>query len=269
MAKASVTLTCQKCGQEFKAEKRDFRNRADADRWEALMVNRGGLCRECWSVERKQAREAETEKQHAQEFAEAQDWEVKVGILPALEGSEAQIAWATTIRYNILLHTIGGDGLKPDFFMANWEKLVSDGGHGEDTINAVAHIRSWALPLIKQKSAKWWIDNREVKGMGAQYIITNWGDIYNASLVQAAKDEKITEIKNRKPVMPECLKKAFASSSEDATWNMKVYGTAKYKNLRIYIGGNEFPLTNDEMIELVNYIKAKDAWEKELKGLQK
>jgi len=210
--------------------------------------------------ERKAWGEAKKLERQAREQAEAQAWEHSVKILPELEGSDAQIAWATVIRCNILRNSVGC--IKAEFFGENWEELLK--GENEYYTSAIAYIRDWALPLINQKNAKWWIDNRELDGLDAQYTLANWNDVLTASLAQAAKDDKIAEIKARKPARPECLNKAFAESPKGSSWNLKVYGSVKNNNLRIYIADKEFPLTKDEAAELENYVQAKDVWKKEL-----
>jgi hypothetical protein len=217
--------------------------------------------------ERKAWGEAKKLERQAREIAEAQAWEYGAKILPELEGTDAQIAWAIVIRHDILHEALASYcGLKPEFFGENWEEMLE--GQGPEAISAIAYIREWALPLIKEKSAKWWIEHRELKALNAEYTITHWGDIYNASLVQAAKDEKIAELKARKPERPECLKKAFSESPVDATWNLKVYGSARYNNLRFYISDREFTVTKEEAVELENWVKARAAWRKELEEVE-
>ena len=251
MAK-NIKLTCPKCGNDYWGED-----------WHTM-------CVDCYKAEQADIRKAEKEKLQAKEFARAQEWENSVKILPDLEGSDAQIAWATVIRRDIMYRAIGCHGIKPEFFGEQWEELTKQAGYGEDTLNAVAHIRDWVFSFSAQKSAKWWIDNRETEGLDALYILSNWGSVYNASLVQAAKDEKIAEIKSRKPHRPECLNKAFSEyPTESVSWNGCVYGKAKYKNLRFYVNNKEYPLSQEEATEMEAYIINYKNWKKELEEVQK
>lgn len=79
MAMARVTITCRRCGKEFEIKKKCY-NRSDANSFETWAESHIDLCRDC-------ERELEYE-QAAEETSE----------LPALEGSEKQIRWATVIR---------------------------------------------------------------------------------------------------------------------------------------------------------------------------
>ena len=263
MAKASVKLTCKNCGKEFWAEKRNCYNRAEADRWEANMRDKGGLCTDCWNEEQKPIREAEKERMHTEAFDRAKRWEETVGIFPAIEGTEAQIKWATSIRHETLQYAIGSSGLKPIFFGDDWKDLVKEarkqGDGNEHTMDAVAYIRKEVFSLAKQKSAKWWIDKgRDLEGINAEYVLTHWNDI-----------NKIEEVKARRPKQPDCLTNAFNKSPEGATWNSKVYGSARHGNLCIYIADEKFPLTEKEAVELEKWMTAKAAWKKELEEAQK
>ena len=267
MARASVNLTCKKCGKEFTHIRHNVDNRSDADRYEDWARATIDSCPECYKAAQAEVRAAEKEKRHAREFKTAQDWENSLKFLPELKGSEEQVAWATVIRHDIMHNAIGGHGLKPEYLGEKWEELVREHS-GDDIVNAVAHVRNWALPLVAQDSAKWWIDNRETKGMDTEYILVHWGDIYNASLAQIAKDAKIAELKASEPRHPQCLKKIFAESPKGATWNCTVYGRAKYNNLRIYVDNKEFSVTREEAAELEAWVAAWEAWKKELKELK-
>nr|WP_297934605.1 hypothetical protein [uncultured Lachnoclostridium sp.] len=79
MAMARVTITCCRCGKEFEVRKQCY-NRREADGFEAWAESHIDTCSNC-----------ERELEYEQAVAETSE-------LPALEGSEKRIRWATVIR---------------------------------------------------------------------------------------------------------------------------------------------------------------------------
>lgn len=130
MAKASVTLVCSDCGAEYIRTK-ICANRRDADSWEAwtLSHSAGDVCPDCYH---RRQREAAEQKANTVEASEE---------LPALIGSEKQIAWARTIRADII-------------------DKVHKYTDGKDTTDAFQVFWAW---LIGQNKAAWWIDNRSIQ----------------------------------------------------------------------------------------------------------
>ncbi|MGI6169911.1 MAG: hypothetical protein ACOYI4_09505 [Christensenellales bacterium] len=91
MAKASVTLTCTKCGKEFVHEQKNCGNRRDANNYEEWAIQNIDLCPECYG-EKKRAEHANKVEKKAAELR-----------LPKItSGTEKQIAWAEKIRYEVL-----------------------------------------------------------------------------------------------------------------------------------------------------------------------
>ena len=142
---------------------------ADRDRYEDWAKTNIETCPECWGKEQK-------DKKYALEYSQAQSWEKAVGLLPKLEGSEAQITWAVVIRHNVLGNVISGPGLKPVFFTEEWEELFRQRQDDEHK-DAVVYIRDWALPLIAQTSAKWWIDNRNITPIDVFQTLRSWKSV--------------------------------------------------------------------------------------------
>ena len=140
MAKARVHLTCNKCGQEFWAEKTCY-NRSDANDWEQYMERVGGTCKECWAKEKEAEREAQKAafSEAAAEGAQGIPFE-----LPALTGSEKQIKWANDLR-NGVIATLNNYKIK-------WEEFLSKAETDEEV--------KAELDKIMNPSAKWWIENR-------------------------------------------------------------------------------------------------------------
>jgi hypothetical protein len=110
-------------------------------------------------------KKAFVEAKKNQELKDTLDWEAKTeGILPELQGSEKQIAWARSIRYKILHPIIAGNNLKPYIFRDSWESemLNREGFSLEGKEKKImVYIRENALPYIRENSAKWWIDHRD------------------------------------------------------------------------------------------------------------
>ena len=142
MAKASVKLTCTKCGAEFTAQKTCY-NRTEADNWENYMSRVGGTCTDCWKVEKEAEKLAAREKQTAENASGAAQCPVT---FPALEGSEKQIAWATDLRNGIITAMVNSK--------AQWDKIEELSANPE-------FKKEW--DKLNITSAKWWIDNRFTK----------------------------------------------------------------------------------------------------------
>jgi hypothetical protein len=125
MAKATAKVKCEVCGCSYAIEK-ICHSRKEAESWEEYMQDRTGLCSDCLAEQRRKEREK----------AEAEASEKG---LPKLTGSEKQIAWATTIRADILKQI---------------EKYVTR-SCAEEKANAIMN------QIIKNTSASYWIDHRD------------------------------------------------------------------------------------------------------------
>jgi hypothetical protein len=140
MAKASVKLTCSKCGQEFTATK-DCHNRSEASNWEAYMSRVGGVCTTCWAAEKKAEKEASIQENRIKLAEAVKGCPVA---FPNLMGSEKQIAWANDLRNGVVAAMIN-----KKFY---WDKA-------EDMARNDPEIKvEW--DKLFMPSAKWWIDNR-------------------------------------------------------------------------------------------------------------
>jgi hypothetical protein len=261
MARASVELVCNVCGKTFLAEK-DCYNRKEADSWEEWMQKTGGACKECWAKDRAQKIRQSGQRE---EMAQVEAWEARVGgILSALEGTEKQIAWAREIRHDILGPLVGKGGLKPVMFTPDYEKDAVNAGIPAEEIEKYRepfdYIRGIVLPLAAKRSAKWWIDNREMKLLRADHILTHWDEVKR-------RKERISDLQSQKPRRPERLENIFAGFTKDVSWNKKVYGGA-VSGFKIYVANEEFALSPEEADALKKYVEAKDAWQKEYDALK-
>lgn len=125
---AKAYFKCSQCGDSVVVI---GQNRSAADRLAQYRQDQKSLCHDCWDKQRAEQRAADS--QAAAESA------AQTG-LPALTGSEKQIAWAETIRReNLSRLTALADGL--------------EGDHAALVAEATDLIRA-------QDRAAWWIDTR-------------------------------------------------------------------------------------------------------------
>jgi len=104
-------------------------------------------CPECY----RQGRKAVLAKEREQERSAAAAWLADHPELPALSGSEKQIAWANVIRASIL---------------AEAEKLVAGLHIQADQLEPwmLILVDKWHAELQEQSSATWWIEHRHQTG---------------------------------------------------------------------------------------------------------
>lgn len=136
MAKASIRIKCEACGQEF-THRKDCWNRDEAEKYEEWARDNITVCPACYAKAMRAAERAKIDAATAaarEEIGEMQFSE--------LEGSEKQIAWAQDIR-------------------ARAAAICKKAGATE---------KFWAL-FNEKTSAKWWIDNREFMDIGARTIV--------------------------------------------------------------------------------------------------
>lgn len=125
MAKYEVTRSCGHI------EKVELFGPSKNRNWRLDNVEAKKLCEECYRA--KLAEERELANKQAAEAAQAQG-------LPELEGTEKQIAWAETIRQEVLA--------------AIDDYILEDEAEDLRVIELISHIKS-------KTSASWWIDRRE------------------------------------------------------------------------------------------------------------
>jgi len=100
MAKAKVDLKCTKCGKEFIIEKNGIKPK-DVANWEVYMQRQGGTCRECYAAEKQDERDNEKAAKYEKAYAHA-----KEKGFADLIGSEKQVNWAVTIRYDLMMDIV-------------------------------------------------------------------------------------------------------------------------------------------------------------------
>lgn len=131
--------------------------------WRLENVEAEKLCEECYKA--KLAEERELANKQAAEAAQAQG-------LPELEGTEKQIAWAETIRQEILA--------------AIDDYILEDEAKDPRVIEIVNHIKG-------KTSASWWIDHRETNRYRIRKLLESAINEVNALKLEshpAAQDAK-------------------------------------------------------------------------------
>ena len=140
MAKATITCTCPECGATHYYTA-ICHNRREADNWEQYHADEATtrLCPDCYAKQRAEQRAEEREAENKAAAEKAGEFG-----LPALTGSEKQVAWATTIRQNALDSA-----------------LMESAGRTTAGMNEKG--RAFVAGVIAKMSAeaKWWIDHRD------------------------------------------------------------------------------------------------------------
>lgn len=208
---AKSYFSCAKCGADTLVV---GRNRADADRLAAWHQKQGHICAACES------------EQHAIQNAAAGDANAAAG-LPALTGSEKQVAWAETIRrqmladFDMLAPVIAAFGSLTRVNMATDEELQAIKVGVQAALDVIKagdrwHYQQWAREILEaiesadaftilvqlvreQTRAAWWIDHR-----GAGVATT-------AKSLKAQIEERITALR---PMPPELCALEAAAQEE-------------------------------------------------------
>ncbi|TEB13344.1 hypothetical protein [Pelotomaculum propionicicum] len=168
MAKYTVTRAC---GHEETVVL--FGKLKDRD-WRLEKVEPQKLCSECYQA--KLAEEREKENREAAEVAKEQG-------LPALAGSEKQVAWAETIRQQMLADI--------DEFI--YKRVKPEHRNKPELLTAIDHIRNTV-------EARWWIDNRGMNLPGElMHLVAKAAKEVKAKKLQPA----ISEAKTEATVRPE------------------------------------------------------------------
>lgn len=143
MAKATAICVCKHCGKEFEVSTIKM-NRKLADSWEQWASTVYDCCYEC------------EEKIRAEENARCAA-EAKALGLPGLNGTQKQIAWAESIRLNIMRRM-------DEVFEKKLEIAQKcDGDFENREAKMVDVVRKYILE--NYTSASWWIDNREMDAL--------------------------------------------------------------------------------------------------------
>jgi len=124
-------------------------NRKEADRKAQWAQDQGFICDDCQQKQRDQAN------------AEAAEQNAALG-LPALTGSDKQIAWAEKLRAEKL--DIINQALSGEMQRMHIDAYWGSSGWRQEVIAVEDPSTSYAVELLKQQtSAAWWVDQRETK----------------------------------------------------------------------------------------------------------
>lgn len=255
MAKAEIKCTCPECGAKHTWSV-ICHNRREADNWEQYHADEANtrLCPECYrkhrAAERAEAREAEN-KVAAENVA-------ALG-LPALTGTEKQVAWATSIRQKALdeaLATHGGSLANLNdkgraVLAAAMAKMSTDASWWIDHREGAAHLAtlelecaSWAqLPEDKRATKLAKVAEWEANGTALERSTARGYRTYERARLagrsyaeQYEADKAADEAAKRAALPPKPATLAERVGRPGARWNGKFYGRDE---LRVYLDGDE------------------------------
>lgn len=140
---AYADFDCAKCGTSIRVGGQGY-NRNKADSYARYCAGRGDVCESC--------RKADFAARNAAAVAASE----QAG-LPALTGSDKQVAWAASIRLQALPAI---DKAATDF-AARIDELLGDAGRSAAAMQEMRDaIALLAAELRQQTSANWWIDKK-------------------------------------------------------------------------------------------------------------
>lgn len=146
MAVARAICTCKRCGNTF-LKKTTRYNRTAADEWEAWAEKHITTCPEC---------------EHKDYMAGAAKLakDASAAGLPALQGSEKQIAWAEYVRADLVK---SAEKSMAEF----WEQVnaLDDGEEKDRCIKVLRVFEQILIQVRNEKRAAWWIDHRDRNGL--------------------------------------------------------------------------------------------------------
>lgn len=250
MAKYDVTHACG-----HSQEHQLFGSHRDRDRklsWLATVP-----CGACARAEREQQKIAAAKA--AAKSSEA------IG-LPALIGSEKEIAWANQIRLEKLADA---DASIANLRARMAQPIDADRPELQERLAAIiemeagGHLDAARAWIASQPMAKWWIDQREKIGAALlllapcllPYLEAIAPDVAAARRAEMERVAREADHAARRPRTPACV---FAGAPQGARWNRRIYS-----GRRIFVGGKEKKLSAEEEAEVRAYISAIEAWEKE------
>lgn len=268
MAKAEIKCTCPECGATHMWSV-ICHNRREADNWEQYHANdTDRLCPACYA------------KAKAKERAEAREVENKAAAetagalgLPALSGTEKQVAWATSIRQKALDEALAPHGGSlanlndkgRAVLAAAMAKLPTEARWWIDHRDDAAHratleleCASWALlPEDKraaklEKVAEWEANGTALERSTARgYRTYERARLAGRSYAeQYEADKAADEAAKRAALPPKPATLAERVGKPGARWNGKFYGR---DGLRVYLDGDEVQVPAE----------VKSAWDRE------
>lgn len=171
MAKASVTITCNECGNTFTWSK-NCKNRDEADR-AVEWAKEGGIiyCPNCMYKFKTERRKKEDEEKKQAILERISELEPELE-LSTLEGSEKQIAWAESIRIKSIKTLLG--------IIDSWAKNVCINNTDEQYVETFKSAMGFVNSI---KSAKEWIEKRDDYER-IDFIMDNWKKFTEKNEVQ-------------------------------------------------------------------------------------
>lgn len=255
MAKASVTITCTKCGATFVKEKRGCLNRSEADSWETWAENNFDLCPSCYG-------------EQMQEEKKARGLLLSVRLRsphnPTEEKCVALIYDGDTYSHKDALREMGATWT--DEYPSEREQLAG----GMFLFNSRQYSKRWVINCTPEQVGEFL--KRSID-LGAEIIegiddmqLTTWAAIHNQVLANqaekdaekaekdAAKAEKIKAL-GALPAWPEEIDQKWPAG---ANWNKKFYG--KPGSWAIYLNNQKISISNELKIEMEKTLKLRSEW---------
>lgn len=147
---AKEYVNCAACGAPIEIRDNSRRN---AQLIAKRMAERGAVCETCLTARRN------AENQASKAAAEAAG-------LPALTGPDKQVAWAYTIRQNLLQQL-------PEWTTAVIARLNNFPHNVQPSDQALAELNDaiayYVTQIAQQVDASWWIDNRDINNADCLY----------------------------------------------------------------------------------------------------
>ena len=170
MAKYTVTRSC---GHE---ETVQLIGKIKDREWRLEHVEASKMCYDCWQADLAQQREAENKEaaEAAQEMS-----------LPALTGSEKQIAWAETVRQQMI---------------ASIDEYIYRDGSAFLRRENEAQLREAAEQIKQRTSARWWIDHRDIREREIEQLLA---EVARETRVEQVPPEVVADAKAEATVRPE------------------------------------------------------------------
>lgn len=203
------------------------------------------LCPACWYEER--------QKQQAQASAKAAEEAQEAG-LPALQGTEKQVAWAETLR-KVAIKKV------TDLLLRFEER--QEQSETKRRKREIQEFKDCLASFRLRTEAKWWIDNRDPDNF--LHLITTEAVRYNS-----AKEEPPVEVVAE-------VKKSLLEERAEATVEPENKKTPVVAELRtVTIEGNEFVELKSEKSDIVrnicreqhfDFISSRSSWIKKITGL--
>lgn len=246
MAKASVTITCSKCGAKFVKEKKCY-NRTEADNWEAYAGRTYDICPSCYGKQ-------------MQEEKKARGLLLSVRLRSPYKSEKECVALiydGDTYSHKDSLREMGATWT--DLYPAKEEQFAG----GMFAFDSRQRYKKWVInctpedlgSLIKRSSD---LGATIISGIDEMQL-TTWAAVHNQVLANhAEKDaEKAKKLEALGP-MPDWLEAIKEKWPTGAKWNTKFYG--KPGRWTIYLDNEKITLSDELKVQMEQTLCERRKW---------